>query len=191
MEQRNNGGTFGIPLNSGTGEHQRNNGTTKQYREISPIQNDDILSGFFLYIAFPFQSLYNCTLETLQLILVLYGSVVPGFSTGVTLVFGQYFKVFRCCCGVFRCSAGVLPFCQCSVFSTLMGLSCSSGIPCSVVLCCNVPGFIVCRLKQIIFIYCYINLYSLDFIKHSNAYGKFQLFMVLFYIMVIPHVLVY
>ena len=87
-EQQNNGGTFGIPLNSGTGEHQRNNGTTEQYREISPIQNDDILSGFFLYIAFPFQSLYNCTLETLQLILVLYGSVVPGFSTGVTLVFG-------------------------------------------------------------------------------------------------------
>ena len=70
-------------------------------------------------------------------------------------------------------------------------LSCSSGIPCSVVPCSTVPGFMVCRLEQIIFIYCYINLYSLDFIKHSNAYGKFQLFIVLFYIMVIPHVLVY
>ena len=55
---------------------------------------------------------------------VLYGSVVPGWSAAVTLVFCWYFRVFRWCSGVFRCSSGVL---------------------CSLVRYSGVPGFIVCH----------------------------------------------
>ena len=43
-ERRKTDGAIEIPQNSGTGEYQRNNGTTKQHQEILPIQNDDILS---------------------------------------------------------------------------------------------------------------------------------------------------
>ena len=44
VEQSNTDGTIGIPRNSGTGEHQWNNGTTKQYQQILPILNNNILS---------------------------------------------------------------------------------------------------------------------------------------------------
>ena len=41
--QPNTGRIIGIPHNSGTLEEQRND-VTKQHQEITPIQNDDILS---------------------------------------------------------------------------------------------------------------------------------------------------
>ena len=69
-------------------------------------------------------------LKSLQLLFVLYGSVVPDFPpvlscVGVPLVFRSV-SLFHHCSGVFHCSAGVL---------------------CSVILCSGVPGFIVCRCK--------------------------------------------
>ena len=60
----------------------------------------------------------------LQLFFILYGSVVPECSTGVTLVLRWYSEAFRWCSPVFRC------------FATVPG--------CSVVPCSSVPGFIVC-----------------------------------------------
>ena len=42
--QPNTGRTIGIPRNSGTCEEQRNHVTTKQHREILPIQTDVILN---------------------------------------------------------------------------------------------------------------------------------------------------
>ena len=42
VEQRSTDKT--IKIQCGTGEHQRNNGTTKQHQEILPIQNKHMLS---------------------------------------------------------------------------------------------------------------------------------------------------
>ena len=73
---------------------------------------------------------FKFSLKTTTIVLC---SVVPGCSTGVTLVFRCIMKfsacvlgnvqLFRHCSGVFRCSAGVL---------------------CLFALCSGVPGFIVC-----------------------------------------------
>ena len=73
---------------------------------------------------------FKFSLKTTTIVLC---SVVPGCSTGVTLVFRCIMKfsacvlgnvqLFRHCSGVFRCSAGVL---------------------CLFALCSRVPGFIVC-----------------------------------------------
>ena len=58
-------------------------------------------------------------------------------------------SVFRCFISVpvFRQCSGVLSMFQCSI-SVPVFRWCSVAVPCSVVPCSGVPGFIVCRMKQ-------------------------------------------
>ena len=78
---------------------------------------------------------FKFSLKSLQLFFVLYGSLVPGWSAGVTLVFCWYLGVFQGlplfhhCSGVFRCAVPMVF--RCSVFRR--------------------SGFIVCRLLLLIF----------------------------------------
>ena len=74
---------------------------------------------------------FKFSLKSQQLFLVLYGSVLPGWSAGVTLVFCWYFGMFYGC--------SVVP----PLFQGVPLLS--AGVPCSVVPYSGVPGFIVYR----------------------------------------------
>ena len=118
----------------GTAEHwrniwnttkQRNNGTTKQYREIPPSRNDDILSGFFLYIVF-------------------FPIIVQLYTRNPTI--NLHFLWFRC--------AGVFCWCYVSVWIVFQGVSLFlRGVPlfrrCSV-LC----GFLVFCRSAVLPVFC-------------------------------------
>ena len=54
---------------------------------------------------------FKFSLKSLQLLFVLYGSVVPRLSAGVTLVFCWYFGVFCCSTTVQGCSTVPPVFC--------------------------------------------------------------------------------